>query len=66
MIVTKCGHKFCKNDMIEIFNEAMNNSESDEKYCKVSCPLCRTQLEDRDIYNLSKTDKLCSYIKKPF
>lgn len=64
MIITRCGHKFCKNDMIEIFNEAMNNLESDQRFYKINCPLCRETLEDKDIYNLSKNDKLCNYIKK--
>jgi hypothetical protein len=64
MIITKCKHIFCKKDIIETFNESMNNYSSDKIYCNIKCPLCRETLEDRDIYNISKNEKMCDYTKK--
>lgn len=52
LVITKCKHIFCKNDIIELYNQAnINNPES----CKVTinCPLCRSKLYDMDIYCLS-------------
>lgn len=64
MVATECGHLFCKKDIIEIFNEAINNTEHDTRHCTIRCPLCRAKLEDQNIYILSKKDKICNYIKK--
>lgn len=64
MVITKCGHLFCRRDMVEVFSENMNNSHSDKIYCSINCPLCRETLEDRDIFNLSKSNKMCNYVKQ--
>lgn len=52
---TKCGHKFCVNDMNLLFrNNGLNDNavNNNNLNTKISCPMCRCELTESDIiYN---------------
>ena len=55
---TKCGHKFCTNDINMLFTKAgLHNNivTNNELNTKISCPMCRCELSESDIiYNNHK------------